>query len=101
MTAQALVDQGLVTPPTPDPAAITPSLTITNIPTIMPTPGDTATPTLDVIMGTPEPLTLPDPLPQAEIQIINPGRLSRVIPLSNCMSTWPCPRANRKKIPLS
>ncbi len=79
MTAQALVDQGLVTPPTPDPAAITPSLTITDIPTITPTPGDTATPTLDVIMGTPEPLTLPDPLPQAEIQIINPGRLSRVI----------------------
>jgi hypothetical protein len=79
MTAQALVDQGLVTPPTPDPVVITPSLTITDIPTITPTPGDTATPTLDVIMGTPEPLTLPDPLPQAEIQIINPGRLSRVI----------------------
>jgi len=79
MTAQALVDQGLVTPPTPDPAEITPSPTITDIPTITPTPGDTATPTLDVIMGTPEPLTLPDPLPQAEIQIINPGRLSRVI----------------------
>ena len=78
MTAQALVDQGLVTPPTPDPAEITPSPTITDIPTITPTPGDTATPTLDVIMGTPEPLTLPDPLPQAEIQIINPGRLSRV-----------------------
>jgi len=79
MTAQALVDQGLVTPPTPDPTEITPSPTITDIPTITPTPGDTATPTLDVIMGTPEPLTLPDPLPQAEIQIINPGRLSRVI----------------------
>lgn len=79
MTAQALVDQGLVTPPTPDPAEITPSPTNTDIPTITPTPGGTATPTLDVIMGTPEPLTLPDPLPQAEIQIINPGRLSRVI----------------------
>jgi len=79
MTAQALVDQGLVTPPTPDPAAITPSLTITDTPTITPTTGDAATPTLAVILGTPEPLTLPDPLPQAEIQIINPGRLSRVI----------------------
>lgn len=78
MTAQAMVDQGLVTPPTPDPAAITSSPTITSTPSITPIPGDTATPTLDVIMGTPEPLTLPDPLPQAEIQIINPGRLSRV-----------------------
>jgi len=78
MTAQAMVDQRLVTPPTPDPAAFTPSPTITSAPTITPIPGDTATPTLDVIMGTPEPLTLPDPLPQAEIQIINPGRLSRV-----------------------
>ena len=79
MTAQAMVDQGLVTPPTPDPAAITSSPTITDTPTITPIPLDTATPTLDVIMGTPEPLTLPDPLPQAKIQIINPGRLSRVI----------------------
>lgn len=79
MTAQALVDQGLVTPPSPDPAEITPSPTGTETPTITPTPGDTPTPTLDVIMGTPEPLTLPDPLPLAEIQIINPGRLSRVI----------------------
>ena len=79
MTAQALVDQGLVTPPTPDPAAITPSPTVTDIPSITPTTGDAATPTLEVILGTPEPLTLPDPLPQAEIQIINPGRLSRVI----------------------
>jgi len=79
LTAQALVEQGLVTPPSPDPAEITPSPTITETPTITPTPGDTPTPTLDVIMGTPEPLTMPDPLPQAEIQIINPGRLSRVI----------------------
>jgi len=78
MTAQALVDQRLVTPPTPDPAAFTPSPTITHTPTLTPIPGDTATPTLDVIMGTPEPFSLPDPLPQAEIQIINPGRLSRV-----------------------
>ncbi len=78
MTAQALVDEGLVTPPTPDPATITPSPTITDTPTITPLPPDTATPTLDVVLGTPEPLTLPDPLPQAEIQIINPGRLSRV-----------------------
>lgn len=79
LTAQALVDEGLVTPPIPDPATITPSPTITDTPTITPTPGDTPTPTLDLVLSTPEPLTLPDPLPQAEIQIINPGRLSRVI----------------------
>jgi hypothetical protein len=82
LTAQALIDEGLVTPPptlTLDPAQLTgtaaPSSTITNTPE----PSLTFTPTLDVILATPEPLTLPDPLPQAEIQIINPGRLSRVI----------------------
>ena len=78
LTAQALVDEGLVTPPTPDPAAITPSPTITDTPTLTLHPSVTPTPTFDMILGTPEPLTLPDPLPQAEIQIINPGRLSRV-----------------------
>jgi len=76
MTAQALVDGGLVTPPTPDPTAIP---TITDTPTITPSPVDTVEPALNVVMDTPVPLTLPDPLPQAEIQIINPGRLSRVI----------------------
>ena len=78
LTAQALVDEGLVTPPTPDPAAITPSPTITDTPTLTLHPSVTPTPTFDMVLGTPEPLTLPDPLPQAEIQIINPGRLSRV-----------------------
>ena len=65
LTAQALVDEGLVTPPTPDPAAITPSPTITDTPTLTLHPSVTPTPTFDMILGTPEPLTLPDPLPQA------------------------------------
>lgn len=99
MTAQALVDGGLVTPPTPDPAAITPSPTITDTPTITATPGNTATPTLDVVMGTPEPLTLPDPLPQAEIQIINPGRLSRVISPFNLHVYLAIPRNEQDEKP--
>jgi hypothetical protein len=31
------------------------------------------------VISTPEPAKVPDPLPQAEIQIISPGRLSRVL----------------------
>jgi hypothetical protein len=34
---------------------------------------------LDLVISTSEPLTLPDPLPQGEVQIISPGRLSRVL----------------------
>lgn len=97
MTAQALVDQGLVTPPPPDPAALTPSPMITDTPSIMPTLADTATPTLDVVLGTPEPLTLPDPLPQAEIQIINPGRLSRVTSPFNLHVYLAPPRNEREE----
>lgn len=82
LTAQALIDQGLVTPPPtstidPDAAALTP--TITDTPSITRTPQDTLTPTLNFIPSTPEPAIIPDPLPQAEIQIISPGRLSRVL----------------------
>jgi len=82
MTAQALIDQGLVTPPptaTIDPDAVTPSPTITETPTITPTPLDSPTPTLNFVVSTPEPARVPNPLPQAEIQIISPGRLSRVL----------------------
>jgi hypothetical protein len=82
LTAQALVDQGLVTPP-PSPTLSHAQQTATAAPTITstitPQPSISLTPTINVVMGTPEPLTLPDPLPQAEIQIINPGRLSRVM----------------------
>ena len=82
LTAQALVDEGLVTPPptfTIDPNAptITPTSTETPIPP-SPEPEISSTPTLSLVLGSPEPLTLPDPLPQGEIQIISPGRLSRV-----------------------
>jgi hypothetical protein len=81
MTAQALVDQGLVTP-LPTETLSPDQLTATAEPTLLPTdtsqPSVTPSPTLDMVIATPEPLTLPDPLPQAEIQIISPGRLSRV-----------------------
>ncbi len=79
-TAQALIDGGLVTQPatlTPDPDDYTPTPTKTDTPT--PEPLHSPTPTFNVVMGTPEPVKLPDPLPPAEIQIINPGRLSRVV----------------------
>ena len=80
MTAQALVDEGLVTPPptsTVDPnlPTDTPTPTDTQIP---PSPEITPTETIDFFLQDPEPLTLPDPIPLGEIQIINPGRLSRV-----------------------
>ncbi len=97
LTAQALVDEGLVTPPSPDPAAITPTPAITDTPTITLHPSVTPTPTLDVVLGTPEPLTLPDPLPQAEIQIINPGRLSRVISPFNLHVYLAPPRNEREE----
>ncbi len=81
LTAQSLVDEGLVTPPpssTIDPDLITPTPSPTDTSARTLQPLVTITPTLDIVLGTPEPLTLPDPLPQAEIQIISPGRLSRV-----------------------
>lgn len=82
MTAQALVEGGLVTPPptaTIDPDADTSTPTVTNTPIPSGTPLISATPTLDIILGTPEPLHVPNPIPQAEIKIISPGRLSRVL----------------------
>lgn len=82
LTAQALIDQGLVTPPptwTIDPELATATPEFTDTPTITGMPQDSPTPTLDIILGTPEPAKVPDPLPQPEIQIISPGRLSRVL----------------------
>ena len=82
LTAQAMVDQGMVTPPptsTLSPQQLTATAAPTATSTEPPEPSQTLTPTLDVVMGTPEPLSVPDPLPLAEIQIINPGRLSRVL----------------------
>lgn len=97
LTAQALVDEGLVTPPTADLSKITPSPDMTVTPAISETPENTPTPTLDVILGTPEPPTLPDPLPQAEIQIINPGRLSRIISPLNLHVYLAPPRNEREE----
>lgn len=83
LTAQALVDSGQVTLPptnTVDPLAASdtpqPSSTPSATPEIL---LDPPTATLDIVLGTPEPISVPDPLPQAEIQIISPGRLSRVL----------------------
>ena len=76
LTAQALIDQGLVTPPptsTIDPDAVTPTSTITNTPTITTTPPDSPTPTLNFVPSTPEPQKIPVPLPQSEIKIISPA----------------------------
>ncbi|MCJ7717145.1 MAG: hypothetical protein MUO54_11590, partial [Anaerolineales bacterium] len=99
LTAQALVDDGLVTqplPPTVDPSAITPTPSASDTPTLTLQPSLTLTSTIDVVMGTPEPLTLPDPLPQAEIQIISPGRLSRVTSPFNLHVYLSPPRNDRE-----
>jgi hypothetical protein len=80
LTAQALIDQGLVTPPptsTPDPLSVSATPDMTETSAASPTPIISPTPTFNIVMGTPEPVRVPDPLPQAEIQIISPGRLSR------------------------
>jgi hypothetical protein len=82
LTAQALVDTGLVTPPPtatldPDVPTITPQTT--DLPQATPTTQVSPTPTLNFVVGTLEPISVPDILPQAEIQIISPGRLSRVL----------------------
>ena len=82
MTAQALVDEGLVTPP-PAPTEDLNSPTDTPIPTetpIPPSPEPEITPTETIVylIQDTEPLTLPDPIPLGEIQIISPGRLSRL-----------------------
>lgn len=100
LTAQALIDQGMVTPPptsTIDPATVTPTPGFTNTPTITETPQNSPTPTLNIVLGTPAPAKIPDPLPQAEIQIISPGRLSRVLsPLSLHLYLIP-PRNDRQE----
>jgi hypothetical protein len=78
LTAQALIDQGLVTPPptsTINPVAPTP---VPPTPTNTSLPLNSPTPTFDIVLGTLEPAKVPNPLPQAEIQIISPGRLSRI-----------------------
>ncbi len=82
LTAEALVAGGLVTPPptfTLDPHVATITPEVTDTPTITLTPQESPTATLDIVLSTPEPVKVPDPLPGAEIQIISPGRLSRVL----------------------
>jgi len=84
LTAQALVDEGLIEiapapqfTSDPDNPTRTPTPTETSVPSNQ--EGEiTPTQTIDLVLVSPEPLTLPDPLPYGEIQIIRPGRLSRV-----------------------
>jgi len=84
LTAQALVDDGVIqiTPaPPPTSAPTTPTETVIPTETHTPTsavPEFTPTETMDMALIDQEPLVLPDPLPVGEIQIISPGRLSRV-----------------------
>jgi hypothetical protein len=82
LTAEALVEAGLVTPP-PTPTVDPNQPTETPLPSETPIPPSpeiqlTPTKTLDLVISTPEPLSLPDPLPLGDLRIINPGRLSRV-----------------------
>jgi len=84
LTAQALVDDGVIqiTPaPPPTSAPTTPTETVIPTETHTPTsavPEFTPTETMDMALIDQEPLVLPDPLPVGEIQIISPGRLSRI-----------------------
>jgi hypothetical protein len=58
-----------------------PEPTLTSLPTQIEEqrdPTNTPTPTLAVALDDPRPLTLPNPLPYGEIQLISPGALSRV-----------------------
>lgn len=95
-TAQALIES---LPPTltVDPADYTLTPTVTYSPT--PEPINSYTPTLDVVLGTPEPLILPDPLPQAEIQIIGPGRLSRILSPLNLHAYLVPPKSDKDELP--
>jgi hypothetical protein len=84
MTAQAMIDEGIILiTPVPPPTSVPVSITETPVPTdtqIPPTPEPEFTPTetIDLALIEQEPLTLPNPLPCGEIQLISPGRLSRV-----------------------
>lgn len=84
LTAQALVDEGIIQiTPAPLPTSTPETITATPAPTDTQTPSNpepefTPTETIDLALVNQEPLTLPNPLPYGEIQLISPGRLSRV-----------------------
>ena len=103
LTAQAMFDEGIilitpVPPPTSAPAIITktPVPTDTQIPPT-PEPEFTPTETIDFALVTQEPLTLPNPLPYGEIQLISPGRLSRVISPFSIHAYLTPPRNDREE----
>jgi len=100
LTAQAMVDGGMI--------QITPAPLPTSAPVIItetPTPTDTQTPkpeftpteTIDLSLVNQEPLTLPKPLPYGEIQLISPGRLSRVTSPFNIHAYLTPPRNDREE----
>ena len=84
LTAQAMVDQGVIQitsapqpTPTQDSSTQTPTPT-ENQPSPTPDLASSSASAIDLVLSSPKPLTLPDPLPPGEIQLISPGRLSRV-----------------------
>jgi len=100
LTAQAMVDEGMIqiTPaplPTSAPVIITETPTPTDTQT--PTPEFTSTETIDLSLVNQEPLTLPKPLPYGEIQLISPGRLSRVTSPFNIHAYLTPPRNDREE----
>jgi hypothetical protein len=80
-----MVDEGLIqSTPAPLPTLTveshlqTPAPSETQLPATL-TDQLTPTETLNLVLENPEPNSLPEPLPYGQIQIIRPGRLSRVI----------------------
>ena len=100
LTAQAMVDEGMIQiTPAPLPTSAPVIITETPIPTDTqtPTPEFTPTETIDLSLINQEPLTLPKPLPYGEIQLISPGRLSRVTSPFNIHAYLTPPRNDREE----
>jgi len=103
LTAQAMVDEGIIqiTPaplPTSTPVIITETPAPTDTQTTPnPEPEFTPTETIDLSLVNQEPLTLPKPLPYGEIQLISPGRLSRVTSPFNIHAYLTPPRNDREE----
>ena len=100
LTAQAMVDEGIIQiTPAPLPTSVPATITETPAPTDTPTPEPEFTPTetIDLALVNQEPLTLPNPLPYGEIQLISPGRLSRVTSPFNIHAYLTPPRNDREE----
>ncbi len=103
LTAQAMVDEGIIQiTPAPLPTSTPVIITETPAPTDTQTtpnqePEFTPTETIDLSLVNQEPLTLPKPLPYGEIQLISPGRLSRVTSPFNIHAYLTPPRNDREE----